>query len=125
MILGIGIDSVDITEMQRLCADTQDAFVRKIFSASEQTEAESRSDRAQVFAGKFAVKEAVFKALGHLTSEGSFNFRIIETLEDINGYPSVTMTDEVKELLHQAGAKEILVSITNENNVATAIALVQ
>lgn len=124
MVLGIGVDSVDIDEMARICEDPQGSFVRRTFSEAERTEALSRYDSASSFAGKFAVKEAVFKALAHRTKEG-FDLRIVETLEDESGYPRVTTTGRLAPVLEEAGVSELLVSITNEKGVATAIALAQ
>lgn len=123
--MGIGIDTVDITEFRRLCADWTDPFVQRSFSPSERDEARLHADPAECLAGKFAVKEAVFKALGHLSAEGGFDFRIVETLEDDHGCPHVTCEGPLADILTQAGAHEVLVSITNERDLATAIALVQ
>ena len=63
MVRGIGIDSVDIEEMRRLCADAEGAFVIRAFTEAERAQAFARHDPATCLAGKFAVKEAAFKAL--------------------------------------------------------------
>ena len=124
MVKGIGIDSVDIEEMRRLCDDMDGAFVRRTFSAAERTQAAERHDPVQVLAGKFAVKEAAFKALVQLTAEG-FDLRAVETLEDENGAPHITLTESIAPVLEEAGVTELLVSITNEHDLATAIVLAQ
>ena len=124
MVKGIGIDSVDIEEIRRLCADTDGAFVRRTFTVAERKQAAARHDPGQVLAGKFAVKEAAFKALAHLTAEG-FDLRIVETLEDKNGAPRITLTGAIVSVLQEAGVDELLVSITNERGLATAIVLAQ
>ena len=118
MVLGIGIDSVDIEEMARLAADADGV------SEAERAEAFARHDAAACLAGKFAVKEATFKALAHRTAEG-FDFRCVETLEDENGCPHVTLSGALAPVLAEAGVSELLVSITNEKGVATAIVLAQ
>lgn len=124
MVKGIGIDSVDIEEMRRLCLDLEGSFVRRVFTAAERVEAIERHDPVQVFAGKFAVKEAAFKALAQFTANG-FDLRIIETLEDASGAPHITLTGPIAPILQQAGVTELLVSITNERGLATAIVLAQ
>ena len=121
MVKGIGIDSVDIEEMRGICGD----FVHRTFTEAEVAQALDRPDPASFLAGRFAVKEATFKALGHLTSEGGFDFRFVETLHDENGCPRITKSSKLEALLVEAGASEALVSITNESGVATAIVLVQ
>ncbi len=124
MIKGIGIDSVDIAEMERLCADMECSFVRRTFTEAERAQAAARHKPAQVLAGKFAVKEAAFKALAQLTENG-FDFRRVETLEDENGAPHITTEGPLAEVLTEAGVSELLVSITNERDLATAIVLAQ
>ena len=124
LVLGIGVDSVDIEEMARLCADHEGSFARRTFSEAERAEAFARSDWASVLAGKFAVKEAVFKALAWRTAEG-FDLRLVETLEDKNGRPHVSADGGLAPVLAEAGACELLVSITNERGLATAFVLAQ
>lgn len=124
MVKGIGIDAVDIEEMRRLCSDMDGAFVRHTFTEAECAQTASRHDTAQVLAGKFAVKEAAFKALARLTTEG-FDLRIVETLEDGDGAPRITLTGPLAPVLAEAGVTELLVSITNERDLATAIVLAQ
>lgn len=125
-VLGIGVDSVDIEEMARFCADREGSFARRTFSAMERAEAYARADWASVLAGKFAVKEAVFKALAWRTAEG-FDFRVVETLEDAYGRPCITVGEDcpLAPILAEAGAHELLVSITNERGLATAFVLAQ
>ena len=124
MVRGIGIDSVDIEEMGRLCADARGAFVTRAFTPAERAEAFARPDAASCLAGKFAVKEAAYKALAHLT-EGGFDFRCVETLEDERGCPHVTLDGPLAPVLEEAEASELLVSVTNERGTATAIVLAQ
>ena len=124
MVRGIGIDSVDIEEMARLVADGQTAFARRAFTEAERVQALARHDAAACLAGKFAVKEATFKALARHTAEG-FDFRRVETLEDEDGCPHVTLDGPMAPVLAEAGVTELLVSITNERGVATAVVLAQ
>ncbi len=124
MVKGIGIDLVDIAGMERLCGDPDSAFMRRVFTSAEREQAAARHKPAQVLAGKFAAKEAAFKALAQLTA-GGFDFRKVETLEDENGAPHITTTGPLAEVLAEAGVSELLVSITNEGNLAQAIVLAQ
>ena len=123
MVRGIGIDTVDVAELARLCVDVP-CFLERTFTEAERAEACGRRDEAARLAGKFAVKEAAYKALAHLTS-GGFDLRIVETLEDEGGCPHVTLSGGLAPVLAEAGATELLVSITNELGVATAVVLAQ
>ena len=125
MVKGIGIDSVDIEEMRAMCDGFNNAFVRHAFTEKEVAQALERPDAASFLAGRFAVKEACFKALGHLTREGGFDFRKVETLHDKNGCPAIQKNAALQPILEEVGVESLLVSITNESGVATAIVLAQ
>lgn len=124
MVRGVGIDSVDVAEMGRLCADLAGPFVTRTFTEAERAQAAARRRPEECLAGKFAVKEATFKALARLTAAG-FDLRVVETLEDESGCPHVTCEGPLAGVLAEAGVTELLVSITNESGIATAIVLAQ
>ena len=131
MIKGIGIDMVSIAEIQKFIegfsADAPHpcAFVRCTFTPAEIDEARTRHNVASYFAGRFAVKKAVFKALAHLTPKG-FELKCVETLADASGRPCVSCSTEAfAPLLQAADVTNLQVSISNENDYAAAIALVE
>ena len=66
-ISGTGIDLVSISEIEELDKRTRGAFVERTFSDMEKAEADHSPDRYSFLAGRFAVKEAAFKAVAHLT----------------------------------------------------------
>ena len=125
MIRGVGIDSVDIKEMREICDDFSNAFTRRTFTSAELQQAIQRPDTASFLAGRFAVKEATFKALAHLCPQGSFDFRCVETLHDENGCPHITCEGKLAGIMQEAQVSELQVSITNESGVAAAIVIAQ
>ena len=131
MIKGIGIDMASIAEIDRLAegiagkaAEEQGPFVRRTFTKAEVACALERHNPAEYLAGRFAVKEAVFKALAPLTAEG-FDFRCVETLTRPDGSPYVAIGPKLAAVMEEAGATELLVSITNEDDYAVAIVVAQ
>lgn len=121
-LLGIGVDAVTISEIERLDREA-DGFTRRTFSQREQEESEQRgAARASYLAGRFAAKEAVFKALAHLTPEKTFDLRIVETLAAPDGSPQIQMTPALSHVCEKAGVDHILVSLTNEGDLAIAFA---
>lgn len=130
MIRGVGIDLVDLEEFRGICegfsASTKKpcAFVARTFTVAELAQARGRHDACQYLAGRFACKEAVFKAVAPLTCEG-FDLRRVETLDAPTGQPQVTMGGPLAEVYAEAGVAEVLVSVTNESGFAEAIALAQ
>lgn len=132
MIRGVGIDMVSIDEIEELCEGLDgsgdplsDPFVTYTFTEREIESVRGYSRVYEALAGLFAVKEAAFKAVAHLLPEKFYEMRIVETLHRRDGYPYVNVTDELQEVLDRAGVTELLVSITNEGNYATAIVIAQ
>lgn len=124
MVLGVGVDMVDINEVKRFM-DIDDAFERHTFTEAEQEIGKKAHNKAQYYAGLFAVKEAVFKALGHRTEEKLFDFRCVETLHHKDGAPYVLPNKELQKYMDEAGVKDIKISITNEDHFAVAVAVAQ
>jgi len=113
---------VTISELRKLIEQSDGAFLKHTFSENEIKEAEGTRNRFSYFAGRFAVKEAVFKAIAHLTPEHSFDFRIVETLKQPDGSPRLQKNEKLAIICDNAGVSNILVSISNEGDFAIAVA---
>ena len=119
-ISGAGVDLVSLSEIEELDRRTHGAFVERTFSDMEKAEAEQSPDRYSFLAGRFAVKEAVFKAVAHLTPEKSFDFRIVETKRNADGSPEIVLNGPLADVLKSAAVTKLLVSITNHGGLALA-----
>ncbi|MBR6089378.1 MAG: holo-ACP synthase [Anaerolineaceae bacterium] len=119
-ISGIGVDLVSIREIEDLDKRTRGAFADRTFSDMEKSEADRSPDRYSFLAGRFAVKEAVFKAVAHLTPEKTFDFRIVETKRNDDGSPEIVMNAILAAVLKSADVTKLLVSITNHDGQALA-----
>lgn len=124
MILGIGVDLTNITEINRLISDEKsgEVFVTHTFTMKEQAESKFKENRALYFAERFAAKEAVFKALGNVLEE-SFDFRKVETLDNAEGYPEVNLSGELEKYYKDSKVSAIHVNISNENDHAMAFVI--
>ena len=100
MILGIGTDIVDARRIQAAMDRHPDKFAKRIFSDAEITAAKDSSDQASYFAKRFAVKEAVYKALSFSGVTGC-GWREAETLSAPNGAPMVNLTGRCKTALER------------------------
>ena len=98
MILGIGTDIVDARRIQAAMDRHPDKFVKRIFSDAELNAAEQSSNPASYFAKRFAVKEAVYKALS-VSGVTGCGWREAETLSALNGAPVVNLTGRCKTAL--------------------------
>jgi holo-[acyl-carrier protein] synthase len=75
-----------------------DKFVKRIFSTAEITASKESSNQANYFAKRFAVKEAVYKALSMSGVKGC-GWREAETLSAPNGAPMINLTGRCKTAL--------------------------
>jgi holo-[acyl-carrier protein] synthase len=90
-------------------------FVARIFTPTERDYCFRFRDPYLHLAGRFAVKEATFKALGTGWSRG-VAWKEIETTNAPSGRPRVTVSGRVKELLTRQGGNEILVTISHDTD---------
>lgn len=124
MIRGIGVDMTDTREIERLVHVTKGAFLEQTFSVNEKIESKRRADTIDYLATRFAAKEAVFKALAHLLTTKTFDFRRVEILNHEDGSPFVVINDFMRVILNEAACTSIKLSLSTENNMAIAFVIV-
>ena len=91
MIIGIGHDICDQRRISRLFDRFGQRFVGRVYTADEQAELASRSNKAAYLAGRFAVKEAVYKALASADQTG-MQWQHAQTLSAASGAPALTLS---------------------------------
>ena len=122
MILGVGIDIVEIKEIDE--SIQSEAFTRKVFTSPETQSVERYRNRAEHLAGKFAVKEAFMKAIGAGIRQEIW-FTQIEVLNDESGKPQVQVKGEAEKRLEELGAERIHVSISHSGGMAVAVVILE
>lgn len=125
MVLGIGFDLTEIQEVKRLAKEAGEAFLLKTFTENERKGSEAAFDPWEYLASRYAAKESVFKALAHLTKKKTFDFRIVETLNEEDGSPYVKITPALGELMEEAGAARLLISLSHEKDYAGAFVVAE
>ena len=120
MIEGVGVDVVEIPRLQRAIDEWGDVFLNKIFTEREILYAQAKQSPAPHIAGRFAVKEAVAKALATGWSSG-FRWKDVEVENDSSGKPTVVLHGRVSELLK---GSRVLVSLSHSENVVVAFAII-
>ena len=113
MIIGIGIDLIEIERIKKACA--KEAFLLRSFTLCERECINGRPERA---AGNFAVKEAVSKAMG--TGFRGMSLNEIEVLRDSLGKPYVNLYGRAAEKAETMGIRRWHISITNTKTLAAA-----
>lgn len=107
---GVGIDAVEISRFRALRGAIRGRFLVRFFSGAERRYCERFQDEASRYAGIFAAKEAVIKALG-----GGVAVSEIEIVHAPSGQPAVRVRGRRR--------REIAVSITRTGKLACAVAL--
>jgi holo-[acyl-carrier protein] synthase len=119
MILGIGIDLVEVGRIERALLKG-DRFMRRLYTASEIAYCTRHKEPARHFAARFAAKEAGMKALGTGWSNG-VGWKDFEVRLDPRGRPLLTITGRAAELARAMGTTHSVVSLAHDGGMATAV----
>ena len=125
MLVLNGIDIVDVTEISRLLQDPNSHFLNRCFRPEEIKNFSNQNQAAEHYAGVFAAKEAVTKALGTGFGNG-VSFSDIEIRYLQSGQPTVVLHSNADKAARAKGIDTWSVSIshTSRQAIASAIALV-
>ncbi len=124
MISGIGTDIVEVCRIQAMLDEHEDIFLNKIFNHDELEESHRRNDRAQYFAGRWAAKEALAKALGCGFGKDC-EWKDITIVNSGNGKPVLSLAGKALRTSQKAGVMNIHVSISHEKHYACASVVVE
>jgi holo-[acyl-carrier protein] synthase len=118
-VAGHGLDIVDIAEFSRLMKAHARTFLDRYFTESELIAAGNGINQLEKLAGRFAVKEAVLKALGVGWGDG-IAFRDVEVINLHSGAPTVQLHRQLKMLENERAITGWLVSVSHTSTVAVA-----
>jgi holo-[acyl-carrier protein] synthase len=118
MIVGVGIDLVKIDRIDKAGKD-HPGFLERVFTDREREYCTRQKYPAQHFAGRFAAKEAVLKAIGTGWSAG-VKWTDIEVLHGEGGGPIVNLSGRVKDLIDLRGVKQVFLSYSHDEGYAVA-----
>jgi holo-[acyl-carrier protein] synthase len=122
-VVSTGIDIVEIARLEASMARHPERFGRRVFTDAERAYCEGRAKPAIHFAGRFAAKEAVLKALRTGWAKG-IGWTNVEVTSGSAGEPSVVLTGGAAERAQAMGIERIHISIshTDSHAVASAVA---
>jgi holo-[acyl-carrier protein] synthase len=117
--LQVGVDLIEIERIQRALARHGDSFKERCFTAAERAYCDGKPNPPQHYAGRFAAKEAVGKALG---SGVYFTWKEIE----VRGRPKpgVHLSGRTARFAERLGAVRVELSMTHSRELAAAVAVV-
>ena len=123
MIVGIGNDIVSVIEIKE-SIECSNRFLKRVFCLSEQEYCDQRSNKFQQYAGCFAVKEAIMKALG-MGWSGGIQWSDIEVKHYPSGMPKVILYHHAKKHADAMHVKNIYISVSHVEQYASAIAILE
>lgn len=119
----VGLDAIEIERVAEAIGRHGERFLARVYSANERLLAERSGEAsAQFYAGRFAAKEAVLKALGTGYGQG-LAFHEVEILREKSGAPALHLHGNARARAAELGITRILVSITHTRSDAHAVAV--
>jgi holo-[acyl-carrier protein] synthase len=125
VIVGVGIDLVEIARIERMLREKGDHALERLFTFREVDYARGRPAPAQHFASRFAAKEAAFKALAGNDVARAVGWRDIEVINHADGRPVLELHGVAKRRADQLGVVRIHVSLTHTDTTAGAVVVLE
>lgn len=127
MIIGIGIDIIDIRRVERTLERYGERFTQRCFTEIERAKSDRRARRADSYAKRYAAKEACAKALGTGLRLGVY-WRDMGVVNLPTGQPTLKLTggaaDRLATLLPAGHRADLALTITDEYPLAQAMVII-
>lgn len=123
MIFGIGTDIIEVERVKKK-VESDHGFKEMIFTFREIEYCETQTFKAENYAGRFAAKEAFFKALG-TGWRGELAFKEVEVSKDELGKPFIILYGKAKEQAELIGIKNFYLSISHIKTIAQAMVVLE
>lgn len=118
-ILGLGVDICEIARMER-ALERHGTMRERVFTPEERAYCESKARPAESYAGRFAAREAVIKALGGYRGK---RWHDISVARSPSGAPSIRLEGNAKLRADALGISSVLITFTHEKTSAVAFAV--
>ena len=124
MILGVGIDLIEVARVEASYEKFGERFLNRILLPGEIAYCLSHKEPGPFIAARFAAKEAISKAFG--TGIGAqLSWQDMEVARRESGEPYVILHGQGAELLKQRGGRVMLISLSHTQEHATAVAILE
>src|SRR5512133_1164712 len=119
MIVGTGIDLAEVPRLAAAIDRFGDRFLRRIFTPDEIRYCESKANRVERYAARFAAKEAGLKAIGIGWRRG-VSWTDVEVRREPGGRPTLVFHGKAAEFAAKLGVKHVALSLTHTKEHAMA-----
>ncbi|MCD6386486.1 holo-ACP synthase [Candidatus Sumerlaeota bacterium] len=124
MIIGIGIDVVDLERFEKTLARYGRRIINRLYTPQEQAYCTRLVSSVQEYAVRFAAKEAFLKAIGTGKSH-QIRWRDIEIYNERSGKPGIRISGKAAEICSRLGGTNIFVSLSHSHKVAIAVVVIE
>jgi holo-[acyl-carrier protein] synthase len=124
MILGIGIDLVDIPRLEGVLERHQGRAHTRLFTAQEVEYCNNAGRPGESFAARFAAKEAFFKAVRSGWGQG-VTWTEVEVVSAPSGAPDLQLHGGAKLRAEQLGARRVHLTLTHSGQMAAAFLILE
>jgi holo-[acyl-carrier protein] synthase len=122
MIIGTGVDVVEIARIRRILERLESRFISRVFTPAEQHFCDGHRDPVPHYAVRFAAKEALFKALGTGWAKG-VTWLDVEVLREQQEAPVLRLQGEAKRLSASMGTQKVHLSLSHSDQWAVAMVI--
>jgi holo-[acyl-carrier protein] synthase len=119
MIVGTGIDIAEVPRIREVIERHGERFLKRVFTEGEIQYCESKANRVERYAARFAAKEAGMKAIGTGWNHG-VRWRDLEVARKPGGRPTLLLHGKAAEFAAKLGATNIALSLTHTAEQAFA-----
>lgn len=119
MIVGTGIDIAEVPRIRAAIGRFGQRFLNRIYTAGEVLYCDSKANRVERYAARFAAKEAAMKALGTGWSRG-VRWRDIEVVRPRGSRPTIVFRGQAAAWAEKLGVKNIALSLSHTEEQAIA-----
>ncbi|MBZ5567759.1 MAG: holo-[acyl-carrier-protein] synthase [Acidobacteriia bacterium] len=122
MIVGTGIDVAEVPRVAAAIERFGERFLRRIFTENEIRYCDSKANRMERYAARFAAKEAALKAIGTGWRHG-VSWTDVEVRREPGGRPAIAFSGKAAEFAARLGVKRSALSLshTKEHAIASVI----
>ncbi len=124
MIVGTGVDLCEVDRIREAIERHGDRFKSRVFTEREIAYAESKANRYERYAARFAAKEAGMKALG-TGWRGGLGWRDLEVTNERSGRPTLTFHGLAAQIAQARGVGRIALSMTHTDQQAMAMVILE
>jgi len=119
MIVGIGIDVIEVARIKEVYERHGERFLRRLLTPAERLYVLQYADPSERLAGRWAAKEAALKALGTGLAAG-IRWGDVEVLPGVGGKPELALHGQAAERARALNTAVCHVTITHSDSLAVA-----